>query len=43
MFPQEPGYLEIDLVHHAGSSGEGEFIYTLTATEISTGWREVLF
>ncbi|MFN3741004.1 MAG: transposase family protein, partial [Thermodesulfovibrionales bacterium] len=39
--PKEPGYLEIDLVHHSGASGKGEFIYTLTATEVSTGWTEL--
>jgi DNA-binding transcriptional ArsR family regulator len=39
--PKEPGVVEIDLVHHSGVSGKGEFIYTLTATEISTGWTEL--
>lgn len=39
--PREPGYLEIDLVHHSGASGKGEFIYTLTATEVLTGWTEL--
>lgn len=39
--PKEPGYVEIDLVHHSGASGKGEFIYTLTATEIFTGWTEL--
>ncbi|GLI52471.1 integrase catalytic domain-containing protein [Thermodesulfovibrio yellowstonii] len=39
--PTEPGYVEIDLVHHCGASGKGEFIYTFTATEISTGWTEL--
>lgn len=39
--PKEPGYVEIDLVHHSGASGKGEFTYTLTATEVSTGWTEV--
>jgi len=38
---KEPGYVEIDLVHHSGSSGKGEFLYTLTATEIVTGWTEL--
>jgi len=33
--------VEVDLVHHSGASGKGEFIYTLTATEISTGWTEL--
>ncbi|MCS7215967.1 MAG: transposase family protein [Thermodesulfovibrio sp.] len=39
--PKEPGYIEIDLVHHCGESARGEFIYTLTATDISTGWTEL--
>jgi len=39
--PKEPGCIEIDLVHHSGATGKGEFIYTLTATEISTGWTEL--
>ncbi|RMG69680.1 MAG: transposase, partial [Nitrospirae bacterium] len=30
-----------DLVHHCGSSLKGEFIYTLTATEVLTGWTEL--
>ena len=38
---REPGVVEIDLVHHSGASGTGEFVYTLTATEISTGWTEL--
>lgn len=39
--PKMAGYVEIDLVHHSGSSGKGDFLYTLTATEISTGWTEL--
>jgi hypothetical protein len=35
-----PGYLEIDLVSHSGSSASGEFIYTLDGVDISTGWVE---
>ena len=35
-----PGYLEIDLVSHSGSSAVGEFIYTLDCVDISTGWVE---
>jgi hypothetical protein len=35
-----PGYLEIDLVSHSGSSAAGEFIYTLDCVDISTGWVE---
>lgn len=35
-----PGFLEMDLVAHCGSSVEGQFLYTLTATDVSTGWTE---
>ena len=35
-----PGFLEMDLVAHCGNSVEGQFLYTLTATDISTGWTE---
>ncbi|MCG3204582.1 MAG: hypothetical protein KCHDKBKB_01297 [Elusimicrobia bacterium] len=35
-----PGFLEIDLVAHCGSSLAGYFLYTLTATDITTGWTE---
>ena len=33
-----PGFLEIDLVAHCGGTARGEFIYSLTATDIATGW-----
>jgi hypothetical protein len=35
-----PGFLEIDLVAHCGGSLEGDFLYTLTATDIHTGWTD---
>jgi len=35
-----PGFLEIDLVAHCGSSVEGIYLNTLTATDIATGWTE---
>jgi Integrase core domain. len=34
------GYLEIDMVVHCGSSTLGEYINTLSTTEISSGWWE---
>ena len=37
---RSPGFLEIDLVAHCGSSLAGYFLYTLTATDLSTGWTE---
>lgn len=36
----KPGFLEIDLVSHGGSSAEGDFIYSLNTTDIHTGWTE---
>lgn len=35
-----PGFLEIDLVAHCGGTAAGEYCYTLTATDIRTGWTE---
>lgn len=37
-----PGFVEVDLVAHCGDSAEGQFIQTLTATDIRTGWTECL-
>ena len=34
------GYMEIDLVVHCGSSTFGEYMNTLSTTEISSGWWE---
>jgi hypothetical protein len=36
---EQPGFLEIDLVAHCGDSTAGQFLYTLTCTDICTGWR----
>jgi transposase InsO family protein len=33
-----PGFVEIDLVGHEGGNAIGEHCYTLTVTDISTGW-----
>jgi hypothetical protein len=35
-----PGFLEIDLVGHDGGDNNDQFCYTLTATDIATGWTE---
>lgn len=32
------GFVEIDLVAHAGGVAAGEYCYTLTMTDIATGW-----
>ena len=33
-----PGFIEIDLVGHEGGNSSGEFCFTLTATDIASGW-----
>jgi hypothetical protein len=38
---ERPGFMEIDLVAHCGSTTEGQFLNTLTCTDISTGWTDV--
>jgi hypothetical protein len=35
---QRPGFVEIDLVGHDGGSLVGEHCFTLTVTDIATGW-----
>jgi hypothetical protein len=35
-----PGFLETDTVAHCGSSLSGDFIWSLTYTDIATGWTE---
>ena len=38
----QPGFLEADLVAHCGLQAEGGYLYTLTLTDIATGWTECL-
>lgn len=35
-----PGCLEIDLVEHSGPKASGEFVCSLNATDIHTGWTQ---
>jgi hypothetical protein len=37
-----PGFLEADLVAHCGTDSEGGYLYTLTLTDVATGWTECL-
>lgn len=37
-----PGFLEIDLVGHDGGNSSGEFLFTLDATDVATGWTETV-
>jgi len=39
---QQPGFLEIDLVAHCGETTAGNYLNTLTATDLATGWTECL-
>src|SRR6478735_3419274 len=36
----QPGFVEIDLVSHDGGNTIGPFAFTLTVTDIATGWTE---
>ncbi len=36
-----PGFLEVDLVAHCGSSTQGFYLCTLCAVDIATGWVEL--
>jgi len=38
---ERPGFMEIDLVAHCGNTTEGQFLNTLTCTDLSTGWTDV--
>jgi hypothetical protein len=35
---QKPGFFELDTVGHDGGSSNGEFCFTLNATDVSSGW-----
>jgi hypothetical protein len=36
-----PGFFEADLVAHGGARADGQFLQTLTLTDIDTGWTEL--
>jgi hypothetical protein len=36
---QAPGFVEADLVLHCGATFQGEFVHSLTVTDVFTGWR----
>lgn len=38
---KRPGFMEADTVAHCGDSLEGDFIWSLTFTDIATGWTEL--
>ena len=37
-----PGFVEMDLVAHCGEHLDGSFLYTLTVTDLATGWTECI-
>jgi hypothetical protein len=37
---QEPGYCEMDLVHHCEDNTSGEYLHTITITDVVLGWTE---
>jgi hypothetical protein len=37
-----PGFCEIDLVAHGGTSVDGSFIQTMTMVDVATGWTECI-
>ncbi len=38
---EQPGFMEIDLVAHCGNTTQGQYLNTLTCTDLSTGWTDV--
>jgi hypothetical protein len=38
---KKPGFWQIDTVHHCGQATSGQYLHTLTATDISSGWIEL--
>lgn len=38
---QRPGYLEVDTVAHCGGSMAGNFIWSITYTDIASGWTSL--
>jgi hypothetical protein len=38
---ERPGFMEIDLVAHCGNTTAGQYLTTLTCTDICTGWTDV--
>jgi hypothetical protein len=38
----KPGFLEVDLVAHCGGRLQGGCLYTMTLTDVATGWTECL-
>jgi hypothetical protein len=39
---EKPGFIEIGLLVHCGDDISGQYLYTLKATDIATGWTELI-
>jgi hypothetical protein len=37
----EPGYCEMDTVHHCDNNPSGEYVHTLSVTDVLLGWTEL--
>jgi transposase InsO family protein len=37
----KPGFWQIDTVHHCGQATQGQYVHTLTATDVASGWIEL--
>jgi transposase InsO family protein len=37
---KKPGFWQIDTVHHCGQSTSGQYLHTLTVTDVFSGWVE---
>jgi hypothetical protein len=38
---KKPGFWQIDTVHHCGQATNGQYLHTLTATDVASGWIEL--
>ena len=38
---KKPGFWQTDTVHHCGQATSGQYVHTLTATDICSGWIEL--
>jgi hypothetical protein len=38
---EEPGFCEMDLVHHCDNDTSGEYLHTITITDVVLGWTEI--
>jgi transposase InsO family protein len=38
---KKPGYWQTDTVHHCGQFTKGQYLHTLTATDVASGWIEL--